>query len=278
VRRLAAAFALAVAALAGGASAAGPKVLRVPFLIAETHFDPATVSDLYSNNVMEEIFEAPLTYDFLARPAKLKPQTLVAMPEISPDARVYTLRVKPGILFADDPAFGGKPRELVAADYAYTIKRLIDPANRSPNLWLVEGRIEGVGEAIAKANAAGRFDYDAPLKGVEVVDRYTLRITLEKPDYNFLYILAMCNLGAQAREVVERYGADIGAHPVGTGPFRLAEWKRSAKIVLERNPRFREVLYSAEPPGDDLPGQAIAARMAGKRLPLLDRVEISIIE
>jgi ABC-type transport system substrate-binding protein len=278
VRRHAAALALALAAFAGAALAAGPKVLRVPFLIAETHFDPATVSDLYSNNVMEEIFEAPLTYDFLARPAKLKPQTLVAMPEISPDARVYTLRVKPGILFADDPAFGGQPRELVAADYAYTIKRLIDPANRSPNLWLVEGRIAGVEEAVARAKAAGKFDYDAPLKGLEVVDRYTLRITLDKPDYNFLYILAMCNLGAQAREVVERYGADIGAHPVGTGPFRLAEWKRSAKIVLERNPRFREIVYSAEPAEDDLPGKAIAARMAGKRLPLLDRVEISIIE
>jgi ABC-type transport system substrate-binding protein len=276
VKRYAAAFALLLAALAAGA--AEPKVLRVSFLIAETHFDPATVSDLYSNNVIEEIFEAPLTYDFLASPAKLRPQTLVAMPEISADARVYTLRLKPGILFADDPAFGGKPRELVAADYAYAIKRLIDPANRSPNLWLVEGRIAGIAEAIAKAKAAGRFDYDEPVAGLEVVDRYTLRITLEKPDYNFLYILAMCNVGAQAREVVERYGADIGAHPVGTGAFRLAEWKRSAKIVLEKNPRFREVTYSAEPSADDAVGRRLAAQMAGKRLPQVDRVEISVIE
>ena len=278
MRRFAAALALVAASAAAATGAAEPKVLRVPYIIAETHFDPATVSDLYSNNVIEEIFEAPLTYDFLARPAKLKPQTLVAMPEISPDARVYTLRVKPGIHFADDPAFGGRPRELVAADYAYAIRRLIDPANRSPNLWLVEGRVAGVEEAIAKAKSAGRFDYDAPLKGVEVLDRYTLRITLGKPDYNFLYILAMCNLGAQAREVVERYGADIGAHPVGTGAFRLGEWKRSAKIVLERNPGFREVIYAAEPPEGDAAAKAIAARMAGKRLPLVDRVEISIIE
>src|SRR3982751_2039016 len=93
------------------------KVLRVPFLSAETNFDPAYVSDLYSNSVTTEIFEAPLTYDFYAQPAKLKPQTLEAMPEITDGARTYTLRLRHGIYFSDDPAFGGKPRELTAADY-----------------------------------------------------------------------------------------------------------------------------------------------------------------
>ncbi len=61
----------------------------------------------------------------------------------------------------------------------------------------------------------------------------------------------MSTLGAQAREVVERYGSDIGAHPVGTGPFVLKEWRRSSRIVLERNPNFREEYFEAEPPADD---------------------------
>ena len=164
-------------------------------------------------------------------------------------------------------------------DYEYALKRLVDAKTASPNLWLIEGRVAGVTEAAARSKKEGRFDYDAPIAGIEVPDRYTLRIRLEKTDYNFLYILAMANIGAQAREVVEKYGADIGAHPVGTGPFRLAQWKRSSRIVLEKNPNFREEYYDAElPPESDVLGRQLHAEMKGKRLPQLDRVEVSIIE
>jgi ABC-type transport system substrate-binding protein len=276
MRRLAAL--LILAALAGWTQAASPKVLRVAYLIAETHFDPAAVSDLYSHNIIEEILEPPLTYDFLARPAKLKPLTAESMPEITDGGRTYTIRLRKGVLFADDPAFGGRKRELVAADYEFAMKRLMDPKLRSPNLWLIEGRVVGVEEAVDLAKKAGRLDYDAKVPGIEVVERHVLRIRLTKPDYNFLYILAMCNLGAQAREVVERYGDDIGAHPVGTGPFRLAEWKRSSKIVLERNPNYREEFYEAEPPPDDAISQQLYREGKGRRLPMVDRVEVSIIE
>ncbi|MGZ5111638.1 MAG: ABC transporter substrate-binding protein [Usitatibacter sp.] len=273
-----AAIVAALACAAPAAPAVPQKVLRVAYLIAETNFDPAAVSDLYSNNIMEEILEAPLTYDFLARPAKLKPQTLEAMPEITEGGRTYTLRVRKGLLFADDPAFDGQKRELTASDYEFALKRLIDPKLKSPNLWLIENRVAGVREAAALAARQNHFDYDARIPGIEVVDRYTLRIHLVKPDFNFLYILAMPNVAAQAREVVERYGDDIGAHPVGTGAFRLVEWKRSSKIVLERNPNFREQYYEAEPPADDPLSQQLYNEVKGRRLPMVDRVEVSIIE
>jgi len=278
VRRLTLAAALLAAALAGPAHGAAQKVLRVAYLIAETNFDPSFVSDTYSSNIVEEIFEPALTYDPLARPAKLKPLTLEALPEVTDKGQTYTLRVKPGIYFTDDPAFEGKKRELVAADYAYAMKRLIDPRLSSPNLWLIDGRVAGVSEAAKAAKKSGKFDFDAPIRGLEVVDRYTLRIRLEKPDYNFSYILAMSTMGAQAREVVERYGNEIGAHPVGTGAFKLAEWKRSSRIVLVRNPDYREMYYEAEPPADDPISQQLYAEMKGKRIPQIDRVEVSIIE
>ena len=270
--------ALAAVLVATTLHAAPQKVLRVPYLIAETSFDPAAVADLYSGNVCEEIFESALTYDFLARPARLKPQTLVAMPEVTDEGRTYTLRIKPGIFFSDDAAFGGRKRELVARDYEYAFKRVMDPKIKSPNLWLIEDRVAGVREAVERATKAGRLDYDVPVSGLEVLDRYTLRIRLTKPDFNFNYILAMYNLGAQAREVVERYPEDVGAHPVGTGAFRLVEWRRASRIVLERNPNYREEYYEADPPAGDAMSQQIYAEGKGKRLPMVDRVEVAIIE
>ena len=272
-----AAVALLVA-LAAPALAAPQKVLRIPFIIAETNFDPAFASDTYSYNVIDEIIEPPLTYDMLARPYRLKVQTAESMPEITEGGRVYTVKLKKGIYFADDPAFNGKKRELVAKDYEFAIKRLIDPAVRSPNSWMVDGRIEGIDAAAEKAKKDGKLDYDAPISGIRLLDSHTLQLRLAKPDYNFLYILAMATLGGQAREVVERYGNDIGAHPVGTGPFLLKEWKRSHRIVLEKNPNFREMYYDEKPtPGDAL-SERLLAEMKGKRIPQLDRIEISVIE
>src|SRR5690348_6797152 len=174
---------LAAALFAATVHAAPQKVLRVAFLIAETNFDPAATSDLYSNNIVEEIFDSPLTYDFLARPAKLKPQTLEAMPEVSDGGKTYTLRIRKGIFFSDDPAFEGRKRELTAADYEYAFERRVDPKIASPNLWLIEARIAGLQKAVADTRKAGRLDYDAKLPGIEVVDRYTLRIHLAKTDY-----------------------------------------------------------------------------------------------
>ena len=123
------------------------------------------------------------------------------------------------------------------------------------------------------------FDYDRASKvcGRWIGTRF--QFTLEEPRPRFLHLLALGDLyGAVAREVVEAYGDEVPAHPVGTGPFRLVDWRRSSRIVLERNPTYREVLYDAEPNADDTEGQALLQRFSGRRLPMIDRVEISIIE
>jgi ABC-type transport system substrate-binding protein len=272
------ALALLATLFLGGTATAGAKTLRTAFLIAETAFDPHAVSDLYSNAINDAIFDPLLKYDYLARPVRLRPNTAVSLPEVSTDGRTYTFRVRPGIRFTPDPAFGGRARELTAHDYAYSLKRLYDPAVKSPWMWYVEGKIVGGDEAHAAAKRTGRFDYDAPLAGIETPDRFTLRIRLKDTDFNFIYVFATVQTAAIAREVVERYGSDIGAHPVGTGPFKLAAWKRSHQIVLVRNPDFREERFVADPPADDPELQAILARHKGRRLPFVDRVEVSIIE
>ncbi len=267
------------AALAA-ATGAAPHVMRYAFPIANAGFDPARILDLYSRTLTAHIFEALYTYDHLARPPRMIPLTAAGMPEASSDFRTWTFRVTPGIYFADDPAFAGRRRELVAADYLYVFRRIADPANLS-QLWsqVAEWQILGLAELRAHTRKARTaFDYDAPVEGLRELDRYTLQIRLGKTLPRFGEQLAASDLlGAVAREVVEHYGEAIGDHPVGTGPFKLAEWRRSSRVVLVRNPDYRVRLWQADPAPDDAEGQAIAARLRGRRVPLLDRVEVSII-
>src|SRR3982751_872511 len=97
------------------------KVIRHVFPAAETGFDPAAVQDLYSATIEQMLFETLLTYDYLARPAKLVPLTAEALPEVSDGGKTYTVRIRKGIYFIDDPVFKGKRRELTSADYAYAL-------------------------------------------------------------------------------------------------------------------------------------------------------------
>ncbi|MES2958835.1 MAG: ABC transporter substrate-binding protein [Pseudomonadota bacterium] len=269
--------------LACGSLAAQPaqKVLKYAFPIAETGFDPAQISDLYSRTVAANIFEAPLTYDFLARPAKLVPQTAAELPEISEGGKRFVFSIRPGIHFSADPAFKGVQRELTAADYVYSIKRHYDPQFKSPSLFLFENaKILGLSELRKKAIADKQpFPYDTEVEGLRTLDRYRFEIRLAAPSPRFHYQLADgAVVGAVAREVIEAYPGKAMEHPVGTGPFVLARWQRSARIVLERNPGFREQRYAAEGSVGDASAQAITAKLQGRRLPMVDRVEVSIIE
>ncbi|MCE2722905.1 MAG: ABC transporter substrate-binding protein [Betaproteobacteria bacterium] len=255
------------------------KVLRYAFEIAETSMDPQKVSDLYSTIVNNAIFDTPLRYDYLARPLKAVPNTLVAMPEVTDNHKTFTMRVKPGIYFADHPVFGGKKRELTAEDYVYSIKRLFDPALTAPLLGEVEGKIVGSTEFMTRVRKANKMDYDTPMEGLRALDRYTWQIKLNETQPDFFYMLTDCRVScAVAREVVEKYGNDIGSHPVGTGAYKLVSWKRSSRMVFEYNPNFREAYFEGEPSPDDKAGQEILALMKGKRLPQVHRVEVSIIE
>ena len=157
-------------------SAAQPlKVLRYAFPIAETNFDPAQISDLYSRTVAVGFFEAPLEFEFLARPVRMRPATAAAMPEVSADFTSFTFRIRPGIYFADDPAFKGQKRELTAEDYVYSLKRHYDPRWKSGNLYILESaKILGLSELRRRIiDEKKPFDYDTPVEGLRTCLLYT---------------------------------------------------------------------------------------------------------
>ena len=273
---------LAIAVIATGVAPAVAadmnKTLRVSFSIAETGFDPAPVGDIYSTYVNRAIFDPLYKYDYLARPYRIVPNVAVAMPEISPDGKTWTFKIKPGIFFADDPVFKGKKRELTAADYVYSWKRILDPKMRSNNLQVFDGKIVGADTVVAGAKENGKFDYDAPMEGLQAVDRYTIRLKLNFPSYDLMAELTTAPTAAVAREVIEKYGDENGwtmANPVGTGPYRLKEWRRGQKIVLEANPGYRDEAFPESSAPED---RALVAKMRGKKLPIVGRIEISVIE
>jgi len=272
-----AAASIAAAAPAGHA----PKVLRYALRIAETGFDPARVADLYSRYVTGHVYEGLYGYDHLARPPKLIPLLARELPEHNADHTQWTLRLKEGVHFAPHPVFKGRQREVVAQDMVYALLRFVDPASNSPSVSEIEelGILGLMEHRDAMIKAQKPFDYDHPIEGLRALDRYTLQIRVKHPRPRLPDVLAQGDLyGPVAREVVEFHGGNLMDAPHGSGPFQLKEWRRSSLIVLEQNPHYRERVYDAEPAPDDAEGQALLARFKGRRIPMVDRVELAIIE
>jgi ABC-type transport system substrate-binding protein len=257
-------------AMAAPASPAPPKVLHMFLSTSETGLDPAVASDLATLSLLENLFDPLLRYDYLARPVKLIGNTATAMPEVTDGGKTYVFRIRPGIYFTPDPAFHGTKREVTAADYVYSLMRLYDPQIKSPFASLFEGKL--LGDSALKEH----FSYTTPIAGLQALDRYTLRIRLTSPDVNFPFYLAMPAASVVAKEVIAAYPGQAGNHPVGTGPFLLAEWKRSDRIVLEKNPDSTAVFHATSKvdPAD----RALAAALEGQRLPRVDRIDIKIAE
>jgi len=271
--RLLALVAFVACAWCLSARAADPnKVLRIASPDIET-LDPQQFNDSPSFDVIAAIFESLYEWDYLASSPTLAPVTAAGPPQISADGLTWTIRLKPGIYFTDDPAFKGKPRELTAQDAVYSITRFLDPNLRRGGAPVSADLIVGMRAVVDAARKTGKLDYDRPIDGLRVLDRYTLQMKLTGVNYPIAQ--AILNYFLCAREVVEAHNGDIRAHPVGTGPYRLREWQRGTKVVLEANPKYRTLRF---PPSDDPSLAALEKSMQGKVLPQVGVIEIAIIE
>lgn len=236
--------------------------------------DAQQFSDDPSYQVAMAIFEPLYEWDYLVSPPKLTPLTADGPAEITADGKTWTIRIKRGIFFTDDPAFKATPRELVAEDYVYSYKRWIDPNGRRGGAPVTADLIVGARPVVDAAARTGKFDFDRPIEGLRALDRYTLQLRLAESDYPIIRDL-LGFVGASAREVVEAAGLNIRTRPVGTGPYRLREWKRGSRIVLEANPGYRGVRF----PDSGNPAQAPLVRsMQGKVLPQIGVIEIAVID
>ena len=272
----AAAFAACSLLAAAQAQAADPaKVLRLSTFDI-TSLDPQQGTDLSSTRVASAIFQALYQYDYLASPAKVVPDAAAAMPEVADGGKTWTIRLRRGLRFSDDPVFGGKPREVVAGDYVYAIKRWLDPGLRGGGEAALTDLIVGAREVVDAAKAPGaKFDYDRPIAGLVALDAHTLRIRTTAIDPTLLERLASLPSMAVAREAVEAAGADVMTKPVGSGPYVLKEWRKGSRVVLEANPHYSPFAF---PASADPRHRELVASMKGVALPAVGRIEISIIE
>ena len=212
---------------------------------ALSSLDPAFARNQANTWAVTQLYNGLVELD-----EQLKPGPALARRyDISPDGRRYTFVLRPNVYFHDSEVFpGGKGRRVIAQDFVYSFRRLLDPVTASTGGWIFRGKV--------LENAAGEPSDTAFV----AVNDSTLRIHLQEPFIPFLSILTMPYAYVVPREAVLRYGKDFREHPVGTGPFRFHDWDEGNAIVYHRNPNYWR---------KDAQGQT---------LPYLDAVQISFIQ
>jgi peptide/nickel transport system substrate-binding protein len=185
-------------------------------------YDAAIGYDLHSWDAITNLLYQPL-YQFQGQSGASAPAAAAALPQVSSDGLHYVVSLNPDVKFHN-----GRP--VVAEDYVYAWRRVLDPATQSWAAQYFMG-IKGAADFVA-GNAAG-------LTGLRALDQHTLSIELDKPDITFLGQMTQPYSAALPREEVERLGDQFGRTPVGNGPFRITAYDTKNQMsVFERNPFY----------------------------------------
>ena len=247
---------------------------RYPIGMKVKGFDPALGDDVYSHIALKQVYETLLQYHHLKRPYELEGLLAESLPEISDDRLSYTFKLRKGIYFQDDPCFNNRKRELVAEDVIYSIKRLADIKKKSTGWWIFDGRIKGLNEFREKSIDSKKTDYSLTVEGLQTPDKYTLVVKLTHPCAQIPYFFTMAYTSIVPKEAVEYYGKEFLNHPVGTGPFRLIEWRKGLRLVYIKNPEYHKEYYPNE--GSEGDKEKGLLEDAGKQLPFIDTLIMNI--
>jgi len=181
--------------------------------------DPAIGYDWVNWSIIKSLFSRLM--DYKPGTAELTP-SLAESYEISKDGLNYTFKLHQGVKFHNG-------REVVAQDVKYSLERTTNPKTESPGGGFFDS-ISGM-EAYKKGKARD-------VKGIAVVDPYTIKFTLTRPDATFLHVMAINFSSVVPKEAVDKAGKDFGKKVVGSGAFMLADWKIGQELVLKRNPGY----------------------------------------
>ncbi|MBI2123099.1 MAG: ABC transporter substrate-binding protein [Armatimonadetes bacterium] len=181
--------------------------------------DPAIGYDWQNWSIIKSIFDGLMDYE---------PGTTTLTPHlaesftVSKDGKTYTFKLRRGVKFQNG-------REVVAADFKYSLERVLNPKTQSPGAGFFSNIVGA--DAFSKGKAKG-------VAGIKVRDKYTVSFTLDKANAAFLHTMAINFSHVVPKEDVERLGAQFGHEPVGTGAYKVKEWVLGQRLVLARNPDY----------------------------------------
>jgi len=283
------------------------RILYQPFDDPPKTLDPQVAYSVVDHMVIGYVYDTLLGYHYLKRPFTLIPGMAEQVPEAREleDGRVaYRFRLRPGLLFHEDACFsqggGARTRAVGAADVAFSLARVGDPAVGSPVLETL-GKISGLVEfgkrledrrkndpSFAKLRIDQQYREAGPIDGVRVLGDLELEIVLDDAYPQILYWFAMPFTAPVPWEAVAAYTGQEGVesfaeHPVGSGPFVLARYDKRSRIVLRKNEAWYGVTHpewkapAATYPSEGAPGDAEAGLLdpayVGRPLPFLSRIE-----
>ena len=271
---------LAAMFVAVAVHAADPrKVIRIAFPSGERGFDCARESDESTGTLCDNIFDSLLQYDHLARPIRLQPRAAVAMPEITDGGRTYTFRIKPGIYFTPDPAFKGVHaraggRRLRLQPEALLRSRRCAPSGRSCS----RARSRAPTHSSRRPSARASFDYDRPIEGLQAPSKYEFRAEAERARLQH----ALHPRHARHRRPWRARWSSSTARRSPSTPWAPGPTS-SACGAAPRSSSSRPTPTTARTTSPPRAARTSATRRSprtsqGKRLPLVGRIEISVIE
>lgn len=198
----------------------GKTVFRYNESSGITSLDPAFARNQANIWAVNQLFNGLVQLD-----SALKPIPCIARKwEVSADGCKYTFHLRNDVYFHDSEVFpDGKGRKVIAGDFVFSYKRILDSRLVSPGAWIF-GKVRKSGDSYA----------------FESLNDSTFSISLIEPFPPFLGLLSMQYCSVVPHEAIEMYGSDFRQHPVGTGPFKFGLWKEGVKLVMLKNEHYFE--------------------------------------
>ncbi|WP_394354312.1 ABC transporter substrate-binding protein [Aestuariibaculum sediminum] len=176
--------------------------------------DPAFAKDLADIWATNQLFNGlvQMDNDMQVLPCIAKSWT------ISEDALRYTFTLRKDVKFHKHELFGkDSTRTVIAKDFEYSFKRLLDPKVASPGSWVLN-----------------------KVKQFRTINDSIFEINLKQPFPAFLGLLTMKYCSVVPEEIVEHYNSDFRSNPIGTGPFKFKRWEENIKLVFRKNNNYFE--------------------------------------